>query len=81
MPNYVGDDFPQSISFGLRDYNGYCAKDGSPTKSVIVMDLVSTAIKTTSTGITMRDLAYKSQNYVLLNLGTMRTLKMELYLG
>jgi hypothetical protein len=80
LPNYVGDDFPQTLCFGLRDFNGYCARDGTPTKNIIVMDLVATSIKTVG-GITMRDLAYKCQSTILWNLGSLRSLKMELYLG
>lgn len=44
------------------------------------MDLVATSIKTVN-GITMRDLAYKCQNTILWSLGSLRNLKMDLYLG
>jgi hypothetical protein len=43
------------------------------------MDLVGTTVKTTMTGITSRDLVYKSQILNLWDLGSLRNLQMEMY--
>lgn len=78
ITNYVGDDFPQTISFAFRNFNGYMDKNGSITRKFLVLDLVGTSIKT-SAGLTSRDLIYKSQMYNLWDLGQLRTLQMEVY--
>lgn len=79
MTNYVGDDFPQTISFAFRNFNGFMDKNGGVTKKFIVLDLAATTVKTTMTGLTSRDLVYKSQLLNLWDLGTLRNLQMEMY--
>ena len=74
MVNFVGDDFPQTVSFGLRNFNGFINKAGNQTNKFIVMDLVGTTIKTGINGLTSRDLIYKSQMYNVWDLGTQRSL-------
>lgn len=79
LTNYVGDDFPQTIAFAFRNFNGYMDKSGTVTKKFIVLDLVGTTIKSTMSGLISRDLVYKSQILNLWDLGNLRSLNMEVY--
>ena len=43
------------------------------------MDLASTTVKSTMTGLVSRDLVYKSQMLNMWDMGTLRSLLMEMY--
>lgn len=77
IQDYIGDDFPQTISLGIDSVSGFVGFDGSPSNKIMVLTLAD--INTTVVdGIVSRDLIYKNEVSAFWNLGS-RNLIMRVY--
>lgn len=78
LQEFIGDNFPQTISIALRSFSGLIGFTGTPTNRIITMNLVD--INTTiENGLTKRDLIYKNELPASWSLGNLRNLKFEVY--
>lgn len=78
IQDYVGDDFPQTISLTLDGISGFVDFSGNVTNQIIVLslcDINSTYVD----GILSRDLIYKNDVQAFWSLGSVRTLKMRVF--
>lgn len=75
LQDFVGDNYPQTISIALRGYGGLIGWDGGVSTKIIVLNLCSITTHG-SNGIVMRDLVYKNDVQAMWNLGTLRNLQL-----
>mgnify|MGYP000452785113 CR=1 FL=1 len=78
--DFVGDNFPQTISIGVKNFSGFVEKDGTNSNKIIVMNLFSVSSNITQQGIQYRDLIYKNEMSALWQLGSLRNLQFQVYL-
>lgn len=58
--DYVGDNFPQTISLTIKNFSGFKGLSGNQTNKVIVLNLTAINSIITPQGIVSRDLVYKN---------------------
>lgn len=77
--DFVGDNFPQSIFLTLKNYGGLINQYGEITNKIIALNLNSITVKNVN-GLITRDLLYASDIVNNWNLGSLRQLRMEIFL-
>lgn len=78
--DYVGDNFPQTISIALKSFSGFISKQGVQTNKIIILNLFQVSSTITAQGIQYRDLVYKSEMNTMWQLGSLRNLEFQVYL-
>ena len=79
LQDFVGDDYPKTISIGLQGFGGFIGADGGITNKIILMNLSSITVHQIN-GVVSRDLVYKNDVSCQWSLGLLRNLKISVYL-